>query len=92
MVIRLGFLASGRGTSIESLVKKIQSCELDGFKAEVILCNKKRGEAEVYERVDKLGIRIEHAEETFKQLEILKNLNIELILGMGILKKLEMKS
>jgi phosphoribosylglycinamide formyltransferase 1 len=86
-MIRLGFLSSGNGTSIESIVSKIELGELNGFEATVVLCNKPRGEAGIYTRADNLGLHIEEAEDPSVQLSILKDLNVDLVLGMGYLKR-----
>jgi len=85
-MIKLGFLASGNGTSIEALVNKIKSKELDGFEARVIICNKTAGEAGVYERARKLDIPIKHLVNPSDQLELFRDYHVELVLAMGYLK------
>jgi len=83
--IRLGFLASGGGTSVEALVEKIQNGKLKGFEAIVAVCNRPREEAGVYERAEKLCLPIKHAPTTDEQLEIFKG-NVDMILGLGYVR------
>lgn len=89
LVIRIGFLASGEGTSIESLVKKIQSKKLEGFEEAIIICDRPRKNAGIYTRANKLGLRIEEADDSLIQLNFLKEEKVNLVLGMGYLKKVD---
>ena len=86
MTIKLGFLASGGGTSIEALVENISSGKLSGFEPRIALCNKPRGKAGIYERADRLNLPIEHTRKSEKQLSILKEYEVDLVLGLGYIK------
>jgi len=85
--IRLGFLASGEGTSIEALVRKIQSGELKGFEATVVICNRPEGEAGVYAWAEGLGLPIRYSPFSLEQLEIFKEYGVDMVLALGYIRK-----
>jgi phosphoribosylglycinamide formyltransferase-1 len=87
--IRLGYLASGSGSSVEALATKINSGELEGFTSIVVLCNKPRGSAGIYERGARLGIPVEYAPTTYKMISALQPYDVDLILGLGFIKIVE---
>ena len=86
--IRLGFLASGSGSSVEELVKKIRSGVLEGYYEECIVCNKPLvdGEPGIYERAERLRIPIVTSSDAVEQLRIFQEAGVDLILGLGYLK------
>lgn len=84
--IKLGFLASGGGSSVESLVRKIQSGELEGFSPEVIICDKPYSKAGIYERAKDLKLNVVNTASSKTQLELLRGLEIDLVLGLGYVK------
>ncbi|MCA9497545.1 MAG: hypothetical protein KC589_11485 [Nanoarchaeota archaeon] len=89
--IKLAYLASGGGSSIEELVKKIKNGSLDGFESKLIICDKEKGSAGVYERARELGILIFQAKDPEYQFKILSTYPIDLILGLGFVKKVSNK-
>ncbi len=85
--IRLGYLASGSGSSVEELHKKIADGRLPGFQSAAILCNKRQ--AGIYERAERLGIPASHAPRVGRQLELLAAHEVDLVLGLGYIKRVE---
>ncbi|MBR9675417.1 phosphoribosylglycinamide formyltransferase [Candidatus Woesearchaeota archaeon] len=84
--IRLGYMASGGGSSVEALATKIASGQLHGYESSVILCNNSPGKAGIWERGEKLGIPVVHTPSSDHQLETLLEYNPDLVLGLGWVK------
>ena len=53
---KIAFLASGKGTNAENLIKEIQAGRIPGAEAEVVICD--RPGAGVIERAGKLGVEL----------------------------------
>jgi len=87
--LRLGYLASGSGSSVESLAKKIIDRELKGYTSAIILCNKPAGQAGVYDRGANLGIPVIHVTSTEQMIDLLKHKSVDLVLGLGYVKLVE---
>lgn len=85
--IRLGLLASGEGTSVEALVERIYDGKLTGFVESVVICNRPRGNAGVYDVAEELGLPIEYSASTRDQLNIFKEEKVDMVLGLGYLGK-----
>ncbi len=87
--IKLAYMASGSGSSVEALHHKIDTGALQGFESSLILCNKHSDEAGIYERAERLNIPIFYAASGLEQLAVLKKNKIDLILGLGYISKVE---
>lgn len=85
----LGFLASGEGTSVEFLVREIQSERLTGYSPKIALCNKPEGKGGVY-RLRNLGLLVEQTQDE-TMLDQLKNNEVDLVLGLGYLRKIPLE-
>ena len=85
--IRLAYMASGSGSSVENLVTRIRDGRLPGCESAVIICNK--AQAGIYERADRLQLPIHHASNRYEQLRILMENRADLVLCLGYLKKID---
>ncbi|OIO64808.1 hypothetical protein AUJ68_05255 [Candidatus Woesearchaeota archaeon CG1_02_57_44] len=87
--MRLGMLASGSGSSVQSLCDRIYAGGLDGFAPAVVLCNKAPGTAGIYARAERIGVPVLHAERPDDQLSLLDAYGAQMLLGLGHLKLVE---
>lgn len=79
-------MASGNGSSIESIITKINQNSLTGYNPKVIICNKPKEKAGIYKRAERLNIPIFYAPEPKEQIEIFKEYETQLILSLGYTK------
>ncbi|MFH1916253.1 MAG: formyltransferase family protein [Nanoarchaeota archaeon] len=85
--IRLAYMASGSGSSVENLVTRIRDDRLTGYESAAIICNK--AQAGIYERANRLRVPIHHASRGEDQLSILLESRADLVLCLGYLKKVD---